>query len=77
PHRYTYPKWERLTGSDGKVETKRVEINGNGRPYVFKREKFLSAEEITSTEVNPENEFLNAMTPPAQIPQVRPDSLPF
>lgn len=52
--RFDYPKWEWKI-KDGKLE-ERVMVwkKDNGRPYIFCREMFLTAEEIAMIEVDPE-----------------------
>ena len=80
PVRYSFPRWERFTASDGKTETKRVEVSGNGRPYVFNREQFLTPEEIAGTIITEEHKYINSLTPTAEnhIPVSDPaQSLPF
>jgi hypothetical protein len=41
--RHSYPKWEKVH-DNGTEEIKRVDVNDNGRPYVFKRRNFVEAE---------------------------------
>ena len=46
--RYKYYKWEDRLGDGGRRERIRVEINGIGRPFVFKAEDFLTTGELKS-----------------------------
>ncbi len=47
--RYTYPTVEQISEEPGKPAQKvRVDVYDFGRPYVFKRDQFLTAEEIKS-----------------------------
>lgn len=64
--RYSYPKWERLTLPDGKQEIKRVDVNCNGRPYVFKMEDFLTPEEIESIDIDAEMKQANDLAQPVE-----------
>lgn len=57
--RYSYPRWERVTNSQGIQELRRVDVNCNGRPYVFKINDFLSPDEIDSIEVDAETKAIN------------------
>ncbi len=58
PKRYSYPRWE---FDPQKKANARVDITcPPGRPYVFKREQFVSAD--LKIERSPENEHLNNMT---------------
>jgi galactitol-specific phosphotransferase system IIB component len=45
--RHSYPKWDTVY-EDGRPETKMVIVKDIGRPYIFLRESFLTAEEISS-----------------------------
>lgn len=60
---YSYPRWEEVKEMGKATETKRVEVKKVGRPYVFKREQFLTAEEIATIKVSPEDAYINGMTP--------------
>jgi hypothetical protein len=51
--RYAYPKFERLN-IDNVPKVERVHVSCNGRPYVFKLEKFLTKDEIESRWIDPE-----------------------
>jgi hypothetical protein len=75
PKRYSYPKWE---FDAAKKEQVRVDITcPPGRPYVFKREQFVSAD--LRIERNAENVHLNGMTvqPADKIPVADDNTLPF
>lgn len=61
--RYTYPRWGKKIGTTGQEETIRTEVSRNGRPYIFKREKFLTPDEIAGVGVSPEDAYINGMTP--------------
>jgi hypothetical protein len=78
--RYTYPKYERQYNQDRKREEMvRVEVSGLGRPYVFKKEAFLTDEDGT-VEVTPETLFTNEMLNGKQKEPVTTggaDDLPF
>lgn len=66
--RYTYPKWmEHVEPGKGSKRV-RVEIQGHGRPFIFKREQFLTKEEIASIEISPEDQEINKFTGNSQIP---------
>lgn len=61
PCRYTYPGYiEKF--ENGSKERARIEAKDNGRPYVFFRKDFVSEEENRSTDVGPENKFINEMS---------------
>jgi hypothetical protein len=49
--RFSYPKWE-VANFDGKFQTVRKDIPGNGRPYIFKKEAFLTPQEISMYSVD-------------------------
>jgi len=51
--RHSFPKWE-LMKNEGKVKKERVYQQDNGRPYVFKIEKFLLPAEIETRYVDDE-----------------------
>jgi len=80
-HRHSYPKWE-IRNADGKTEFVRVDVQDNGRPYVFKREQFVGEEVADAGE---ENRHINEMTPQIGIDfskvnrqaEQKPDDLPF
>lgn len=68
PTRFTYPRWEEMSREPGKPPEKvRVDVKDNGRPYVFKRETFLTAEELKQVQLTPEQNFLNEEKP-ADLP---------
>lgn len=69
---YSYPKWEEIREPGKGIETKRVEVKRHGRPYVFKREQFLTPEEIATIKVSKEDEYINGMTP-EPIEQIKKD----
>jgi len=69
--RYDYPRWEEHKLDGGGIERKRMTMKDNGRPYVFKREKFLTADEIKSIKHDPENAYqtkIEAQSPAAYTP---------
>jgi hypothetical protein len=80
--RHSYPKWEEVF-KDGMKRTERVEVEGNGRPYVFRREMFMTPEEIEKIKVDPETSYQNNLfnnngPAPAAGEKVQPvDELPF
>jgi len=47
-NRYSFPQWEEYF-ENGKKVFKRVEYERRGRPYLFKREKFLSHDDLNIT----------------------------
>lgn len=51
--RHAYPKWE-LIRADNKLRRERVFVQENGRPYVFRIDKFLLREEIETRWIDPE-----------------------
>jgi hypothetical protein len=51
--RHRYPKWDKMH-REGKPERVVVDVSDIGRPYIFKRDQFLSQEEIESTLLDPE-----------------------
>ncbi len=53
--RYSFPIWNR-TFTDGKIKNDRAYVNGNGRPYVFKVEQFLTQQEIENRWIDPGEE---------------------
>lgn len=83
--RFSYPRWMELHGQDGGATKSRVENKDVGRPYVFKREKFLTPDEIKSIKLDPEHSFINKVNkespPPHQLElgetSSSPDDLPF
>lgn len=54
--RYNFPKWERFV-KDSKPVVERVYVQGNGRPYIFPVDKFLTREEIESRWIDPQAQF--------------------
>ena len=66
--RYTYPRYDEVF-ADGKKEVKRIEVSGHGRPFIFHRKDFVSAEDQVIND--PEDLFINQMT------EEKPDDLPF
>ncbi len=73
--RYSYPRWETKI-VDGKQDMVRVEVTCNGRPYLFKRSQFVSADkEVVASD---ENQFLNGLIPSGNsVPAVESQELPF
>jgi hypothetical protein len=59
-NRHSYPKWDEVF-KDGNKHMTRVEVEGNGRPYVFKREDFLTPDELTRYQVDEQTNFENKM----------------
>jgi hypothetical protein len=72
--RHSYPKWY---WDATKNENVRIEVSDNGRPYVLNIEDFLTAEEIATLEVSPENKFINGMTNAETIAAGNSEELPF
>lgn len=73
--RHSYPKWDEVY-KDGFKKIVRVEVECNGRPYVFKREDFLSPEEIAKIRVDPQTQYENSIN--GQVPAgAQPEELPF
>jgi hypothetical protein len=69
--RYSYPKFEeKYDAEKRKTETLRVEVNSHGRPFIFHRKDFVSAEDQVIND--PEDLFINQMTGNGQA-----DDLPF
>lgn len=52
--RYSYPRWERVMNLAGKQEPQQVWVKNLGRPYRFKKEDFLTPEEIRALDIDPE-----------------------
>ncbi len=82
PKRHSYPRWGKKMGANGVDENIRVDVNDNGRVYVFKRDDFLTPDEISSISVSAEDTHLNEMTvksneeiPIPELPQN--EELPF
>jgi hypothetical protein len=79
--RHDYPKWERKHENGQPGERVRVDVKDNGRPYVFKREMFLTQEEIESVAIDPQFEQMNTASvnqADIQFPERnQPDDLPF
>lgn len=82
PTRHTYPKWDEVFENQQK-KTIKVEVECNGRPYVFKREDFLNAEELIKYEPDEKTKFENSFipdsngAPPAGDDNQGGDHLPF
>ena len=76
PCRYAYPTFIEKTETDGSKERIRSEAKDNGRPYVFYRSNFVTAED--NVEVSAEDKFINSVTPDV-LPQKLDDNdeLPF
>ena len=73
--RYNYPRMEEII-ENGRKEVKRMEVNDNGRPFVFLRSSFVSEEENKQTDAGSENTFISSMdTEPVAAPKA--DDLPF
>lgn len=78
--RYRYPRWEKqIDNKTGHMEHAMVMVNGIGRPLVFKREVFLTQDEIINTVVDPEmaNELKILMPEGVEINKSQQDELPF
>lgn len=60
--RYSYPKWEEKHDG-GKREMVWVNIYDNGRPYVFKRDQFLTPDEIATNIIDQATQNINNMEP--------------
>ncbi|MFA6261064.1 MAG: primase-helicase family protein [Bacteroidia bacterium] len=60
--RYSYPRWDRVPNPSGSgTVISRVDVSGNGRPYVFYKKDFLTAAEIENMEVDPEMQQANEL----------------
>ncbi len=70
--RYTYPRMEEVM-TDSKKETKRIEVSGHGRPFIFKRKDFVKDED--NVEVLPEDIMINSMNTNGE--QIKADDQPF
>lgn len=57
--RYTYPRMEEIF-ADNKKETKRIEVTGHGRPFIFYRKDFVKEEDNVA--VTPEDMMINSMS---------------
>lgn len=66
--RYRYPKWHEKSEMGQAKEIVRWDVNGNGRPYVFKVSEFLTPEEIKNREVSAEMRFANNIDPSSTTP---------
>lgn len=76
--RYSYPTWSRVQLGEGKTEIKRVDVSCNGRPYVFKRDDFLTADEIAAIDVDAEMARANEiMEDPDLFSARKKDEMPF
>lgn len=81
--RHNYPKWDMVPVSNapGKTEIGRVDVTVNGRPYVFNRSEFLTADEIEQLEIDPEqaraNEIMSNETADLFTTHGKADDLPF
>jgi hypothetical protein len=78
--RHTYPKWD-TAFRENKQEVIRIDVEDNGRPYVFHRNAFLTEDEIKRHPVDPQTQHENSlMNGTAQgsldMPEVSND-LPF
>jgi hypothetical protein len=78
PHRYSYPRWDFDLNKKEKV---RVDVGGNGRHYIFKREMFLTEEEIKTHYAGEENEWIKQFENNGKVPATATadplDDLPF
>ncbi|MCO6499104.1 MAG: hypothetical protein J5I47_01860 [Vicingus serpentipes] len=73
--RHSYPKFEK-NYEEGRQVTKQVEVQTNGRPWVFKREDFVTQEELEAVAYEPENAHISDfMSKATQI--TLNDDLPF
>lgn len=73
--RYRYPKWERvMDNSTGQYKEDLVYVTGNGRPFVFKRNDFVSEKEVSEHEVAPE---LLAQIKSLSVKNETEEKLPF
>jgi hypothetical protein len=79
--RYSFPKWE---FNAIKKEVERVEQTGIGRPYIFRKDQFLTEHEIKTLRVDPEFRFVNenvgngpVLTSPVTPIETPNDELPF
>jgi hypothetical protein len=78
--RYSYPKYERKFNNEKqREEMVRVEVESLGRPYVIKKEQFLTDEDgivVHSPETLFTNQMLNGSSVPAAV-GANGDDLPF
>lgn len=76
--RYSYPRWEEQLKDQKKVMV-RVEVECDpGRPYVFKRNEFVKADESAAVDIGEENKFLKDVIAPSNGTVAVPeDELPF
>lgn len=66
--RYAFPYYMEFKEIGKAPELRKMMKSGNGRTYVFRRDYFLTKEEIESVSVDPEQNFINQMTDGEQIP---------
>jgi hypothetical protein len=70
--RYTYPRMEKVM-TDGKEDTKRIEVKGQGRPFIFYRKDFVKDED--NVIVSPEDMMINSMSMNGE--EIKADDQPF
>jgi len=58
--RHTYPKWEEKYENNTR-QMVRTEVQDNGRPYVFRIEEFLTAEEIKRISIDDKTKYENSL----------------
>ena len=63
--RYSYPK---MAEDPAKKERNRSEVSCLGRPYIFKKERFLTAEQLAHFKPDPEQKHISEMTSNSGIP---------
>ena len=70
--RYTYPRMDEVF-ADNKKETKRIEVTGHGRPFVFHRKDFVREED--NIIVSQEDIMINSMNINREL--IKADDMPF
>jgi hypothetical protein len=61
--RHTYPRWDKKFDSKTQAEeTIHVEVKDNGRPFVFRRQDFVTPEDEARIRYTPEQEYNKEMT---------------
>jgi len=76
PNRHSFPRYEKKM-TEGRTEKVLVWVKDNGRPYVFRREMFLTKDEIANIVVDPElAQFIPEVKPQAAL-QGEQNDLPF
>lgn len=74
-HRFNFPRWENKVKDGGMIEQVRVDVSGNGRPFVFHVDQFLTREEIETRHIDQEHRYANELMEEGK--QKDPEELPF